>query len=453
MTPEIKKFVFDIDEPPPQSENSIVPWLEDFDPFTADSSAGGAATEDGGAAEDDGGAAEDDGGGAVDDGGGAADDGGGAAEDGGGAASDGGGAAHDGGGAANNGGATANDGGATANEGGATAHDGGAATNDGGAAANGGGDNPTRVSEAGGAGEGGTAPGSPSSPPPTPPTPPTSAPKASPQSTDAAPPAAARVASAEPRNLHTPTPKGDLPKSSSGLVITPSSPPSAKKQPAAAKPSVAPIESYPNPSFSESFLDKIREDAYNSGFQAGKKAAISEHELINKQSQQNEQQEKQRLDNMRNILLQDIAQQITALEQRLDEHSVSREAGIVRLTLAIMERLFPSFARRYGKLEIVDFASTFGKMLNEDDTFVLELPEEARDIESHIRQSFKAVKNFSISYNAELMSSECKLLWKDGKIERRLDIIWREIADTVRSSLENLSLEDILATEQHNTSP
>ena len=109
----------------------------------------------------------------------------------------------------------------------------------------------------------------------------------------------------------------------------------------------------------------------------------------------------------------------------------------------MVERLFPSLARRYGQLEIDHFITELTDALPGKDHILIKLPPGARFYADQLRRHLttkqpRLAAKLSIEFDNSLKSSDCQVEWQEGRAVRSVDEIWKQVSESARRNLSEI---------------
>lgn len=196
----------------------------------------------------------------------------------------------------------------------------------------------------------------------------------------------------------------------------------------------------PPPTFSEAELERARRDS----LAQGRKEATEESEASRARHVAD--------------LLQTISREFSTLFAAEDLRNAQYEAESVRLTLAILQRLFPAMNQKYGLSEIQRVITEILESQREMAVIKLEVqPDYVETIQDHVKRVLKQANisgNCVVTGNQALGPGDCRMTWENGgalressavaeDIERHMQVILAErprLRDNKRSEspAENL---------------
>lgn len=171
--------------------------------------------------------------------------------------------------------------------------------------------------------------------------------------------------------------------------------------------------SQPPAVFSREELDAARKESYESGFAAGGKAAA---ESAQQQA---------------NAVLEKIDRQLALLIERGQQQWQKILAHSRGTAIAIVRKLMPFCAEKYGVQEIEDLVSRALTEMAHEPRLVVRVGEAqfeaiSEKIGALAQQKAYAGKIAVLCENG-LGPADCRVEWSDGGVERNMDALWREI--------------------------
>lgn len=194
------------------------------------------------------------------------------------------------------------------------------------------------------------------------------------------------------------------------VLMTPEEEEAAKKQ----------EEEEAAPTFSEEELAAAREEAFQSGLQAGRQEVITGIE--------------QQVSATLEVLSATIGR--IGEQQSQANDLIARES--VELAVAAVRKLFPNLAKRGGKEEVEKFVADIMSRLLEEPHLSIRVSETlAPEIERHfndLSQQIGFAGKILISPDADLGPADCRIRWSEGEAEKLTETILQEI-ETLTGSL------------------
>lgn len=192
----------------------------------------------------------------------------------------------------------------------------------------------------------------------------------------------------------------------------------------------------PKPTFTQEQLEAAQKEAYENGVSAGKKAVL-----------ESQQQYTNLLLNEINDKLLDLGKQAQSIwqQQLLELHQVA---------LVIARKIMPTYIERNGTQEIEAIVSKVIKDMSREPRLVIRVSEDKFDEASQrinkIAEGQAYEGKVVILGDAELGSSDCRIEWADGGIERDVRTLWEEI-DRVLSEIQTMDLNAESQTSTETT--
>src|SRR5579859_5375967 len=184
-------------------------------------------------------------------------------------------------------------------------------------------------------------------------------------------------------------------------------------------------EAPPPPTFSEEDLTLAREQAFEQGRQTGLQEAA------------------QSLEQMVGMAMATAAHHLQAIgaAQAADAESLAQEAAAV--AVAIVRKLHPEFARRYGVQEIESAVSDCLAHLERLPKVTIKVAPALLDAVKEKDKGLAAQVHFdgklAVVGEASLTLGDCRVEWGDGGAERDQSRVWAQIDQAVEAALGNLA--------------
>jgi len=184
-------------------------------------------------------------------------------------------------------------------------------------------------------------------------------------------------------------------------------------------------EAPPPPTFSEEDLTLAREQAFEQGRQTGLQEAA------------------QSLEQMVGMAMATAAHHLQAIgaAQAADAESLAQEAAAV--AVAIVRKLHPEFARRYGVQEIESAVSDCLAHLDRLPKVTIKVAPALLDAVKEKAKGLAAQVHFdgklAVVGEASLTLGDCRVEWGDGGAERDQSRVWAQIDQAVEAALGNLA--------------
>lgn len=181
----------------------------------------------------------------------------------------------------------------------------------------------------------------------------------------------------------------------------------------------------PSPMFSAEELHGARMAAYADGETTGLQTAMGS------------------IDSKIARALEQIGAQLPSLQQDREQvvHSVSEEAA--RLAHAMVARMFPELARRYGLTEIQAVISDCIEQAIDQPRIIIRLHPDLAPVISekaeHMAMMAGYAGRLSVLPEATLGPSDIRLEWGDGGAERLISRAWADISDIVGRAVTHLA--------------
>ncbi len=167
------------------------------------------------------------------------------------------------------------------------------------------------------------------------------------------------------------------------------------------------------PTYSQEQLDAARQEGYDAGHKDGQIAA--------------QEAQQQRL----NELLGHIEQQLAKLTQESASEWQSQLGQLQSIALVIARKILPAYVENNGLAEIEHIVSRVVAEMGRESRLVIRVPESSFDESSARINEIAASQAYAgkivILGDPELGSSDCRIEWADGGIERDTRAIWDEI--------------------------
>lgn len=167
------------------------------------------------------------------------------------------------------------------------------------------------------------------------------------------------------------------------------------------------------PTYSQEQLDAARQEGYDAGHKDGQVAA---------EESQNQRQ---------NELLSHIEQRLAKLAQESAAEWQSQLGQLQSIALVIARKLLPTYVERNGLAEIESIVARVVAEMSREPRLVIRVPEKDFDEISTRINAITASEAYAgkivILGDPELASSDCRIEWADGGIERDTRAIWDEI--------------------------
>jgi flagellar assembly protein FliH len=184
----------------------------------------------------------------------------------------------------------------------------------------------------------------------------------------------------------------------------------------------------PPPTFSEEELGLARDQAYESGRQAGLQEAA------------------QALQQMVGMALATCAHHLQSLNnaQTAANEALSKDA--IAIALAVVKKLHPAFYRKYGVDEIV--AALHDALANLDRVARItikvhpDLVEAIREKSAVLAAESGFEGKLMVTGDAAIAIGDCRIDWGDGGAERDAKQCWADIDKAVETALGKLNLPD-----------
>lgn len=197
----------------------------------------------------------------------------------------------------------------------------------------------------------------------------------------------------------------------------------------------APKKEKEKPTFSEEDLETAKKEAHAAGMAAGKNA------MLDSQQQQ------------MNLMLNALENKLkNILDQATDYHD-KQMSQMRQIALVIMRKLMPAYVKDHGFAEIEEIVERTIIDMNQEPRLVIRVAQEQFELANErlnalARQQAYAGK-LIILEDADLASSDCRIEWADGGIERDERALWHEIDRILgmQNSLEAATVNDKNETE------
>lgn len=176
----------------------------------------------------------------------------------------------------------------------------------------------------------------------------------------------------------------------------------------------------PPPTYSQAELDAAKRQALEEGRQQG----ITE--------------ERERQDARKQQTLDAIAHALPALLEHEQERNRRYEIETLRLTEAIIKKLFPFFSAQYGLQELTHALEQILKQKTDAQTQTIEIilsPDQAGFIEEALK-ALPLGTAFHITPSETIASGSCKIRWKEGGAKHRPDQVCDEIYALLNKEIE-----------------
>lgn len=169
----------------------------------------------------------------------------------------------------------------------------------------------------------------------------------------------------------------------------------------------------PKPTYSQEQIDAARQEAYESGFNAGQKAMMEDQQQY------------------QNALLTKIDQGIGHISQAMVAEWQRQLAQLQEIALVIARKIMPTYVERHGLDEIEKIVSKIVAEMAHEPRLVIRVNEsQFEDAKTRI-EAIAANKAYAgklvILGDADLGPSDCRVEWADGGVERDLKTLWQEI--------------------------
>lgn len=181
----------------------------------------------------------------------------------------------------------------------------------------------------------------------------------------------------------------------------------------------------PPPSFSEEELNAAKQR----GFDEGKTQGISE--------------EKARQDALKQQTLENIARTLPALLDQESERNRHYEIETLRLTEAILKKLFPLFSARHGLQELTNALEQILKQKAQNNPQNIEIfinPDQAIAIEEEIK-ALTLGESIHLTPSDKITSGNCQIRWKDGGADYSPNTISDEIYALLEKEIEENAIK------------
>jgi flagellar assembly protein FliH len=135
-----------------------------------------------------------------------------------------------------------------------------------------------------------------------------------------------------------------------------------------------------------------------------------------------------------------MVEQLASLEKVRAEIERSTTDAAIRLAIAVLRKLLPSFEQRSAMTEIeVVFSECLQRML-EEPRLVLRVPDDLLDamrarVDENVRKAGFQGKVVLLA-DGGLGPSDCRIEWADGGAERNVERIWNDVEELVRRALD-----------------
>jgi len=196
----------------------------------------------------------------------------------------------------------------------------------------------------------------------------------------------------------------------------------------------------PKPTFTEEQLEEARREAFEQGRLEGEKAMLS--------SQQTEQ----------NDLLAALDGKLSLLIQEAATQWRSQISNLMEAALTIARRAIPVYVEKNGLGEIEAIVSRVVAEMGREPRLVVRVSEGSFDaIDSKInaivdQQAFQG--KIIVLSEPSFGSSDCRVEWADGGIERNMDNFWQEI-DRIMETVQSANMKtpaDQIPSDSSNSS-
>ena len=189
------------------------------------------------------------------------------------------------------------------------------------------------------------------------------------------------------------------------------------------------------PTFSEEDLAAAKKEALEAGVAAGKNA------MLDSQQQQ------------MNLMLSALENKLkNILDQATDYHD-KQMSQMRQIALVIMRKLMPAYVEKHGFAEIEKIIEGTIVDMNQEPRLVIRVAQEqfeqANERLSALAQQQAYAGKLIILEDADLASSDCRIEWADGGIERDERALWLEIDRVLgmKNSLEAATVKNKNDTE------
>ncbi|MDD3183212.1 MAG: FliH/SctL family protein [Alphaproteobacteria bacterium] len=169
----------------------------------------------------------------------------------------------------------------------------------------------------------------------------------------------------------------------------------------------------PTPTYSQEQLDSEKQASFEAGMQAGQKSMMEDQQQY------------------MNTLLSQIDQRLSHVIQESTGEWQRQLVQLQELALIITRKIMPSYIEKYGLTEIETVVSTVLGEVSREPRLVFRVNEGLFDevsakINSIAQQQAYAGK-IVILGDPEIGTSDCRIEWADGGIERNVQTLWQSI--------------------------
>ncbi len=172
------------------------------------------------------------------------------------------------------------------------------------------------------------------------------------------------------------------------------------------------------PEFTQTQLNDAKAAAYEDGKKAGFKDS-------------QDSIEKQNL-----ALLQKIDQQIQTLHAAEQERSALFENEAVHLSLKIMQKLFPCYARAHGDAELeAAILAAISEQKTPDKVSIRLHETMAEQIESAVKKSDASINTLTLQSSADFNMTQAQILWDGGGLLYNHDVIAQKTFEIIKDTL------------------
>ena len=138
-----------------------------------------------------------------------------------------------------------------------------------------------------------------------------------------------------------------------------------------------------------------------------------------------------------NKLLEEISNQLTAVFSRLSQKETEREEGALKVAVAVLRKVFPSIEKQAAETEIKKFLSENFASVSEQELLSFSFNPESISLVANSLGKLAEQNDFegkiAVHKDNSLGLSDCKIEWKDGRIERRSEDFIDKVEDLIET--------------------
>ena len=204
---------------------------------------------------------------------------------------------------------------------------------------------------------------------------------------------------------------------------------------------------------------EVRAEAYASGKEDGRSLGYKEGFAAGTKERKGEIEERaQEISREYNdARIAKIAHFLERLMQAELAASKRRDTELMRLMIAIFEKILPALSSTNGDSEVRFFIDSILRRFEHIPQITITLSDSSQDLVSRLREQVGKILSaehsvddlVSFRFDSSFSQADCRIAWAEGEVERRFTDLWQEIKQALESHLpDELDLDDFQALSQ-----